>query len=84
MSSLDDLKKRATASELTLIHEVEKLTTCDLRSDVVGHVIRFIRTNPPPTRESMMMMSSDFSSMADHVHNWVTRLNEHLDKELGS
>ena len=72
--NLEDLKKRATASELTLIEATEKALRADAVSEVRKKVLFFIQGDFPPSRD-------DFRMRRDAGDAWLRRLDEHLIPE---
>jgi hypothetical protein len=72
--TLDELKKRATASELTLIEATEKTLRKEVIRDVTTRLVNFIGDNPPPSRED-----HKFDQSAGR--RWSERLAEALDPE---
>ena len=70
--TLDDLKKRATASELTLIEAVEKSLRDETEPLVKRKVLEFIRTNRVPS-----MDDARFNN--DVYPQWLSRLEKHLN-----
>lgn len=72
--TLEDLKKRATASELTLIEAVEAALRPAIIAEVRKKAFEFVNANPPPTREEMRFMRS-----ADEALLWGDRFKEALN-----
>lgn len=72
--TLEELKKRATAAELTLIDAAEKTLREGLELETTKRVVEFITANPPPGRE-------DLHYDRDAGHQWMRRLREHLTQE---
>ena len=72
--SLEDLKKRATASELTLIEAVEKSLRADVIVEVKRRLSEFVSKNPPMIRESSINPASE-------LRDCGTRLEKYLNPE---
>lgn len=53
--TIDELKKRSTASEFALIEVVERILRQDVLSAVVEEIIGLMQTNPLPSREDIRM-----------------------------
>ena len=51
--TLDELKKRATAAELTLIEAVTEALGPAIQNEVTERAIKFVSANLPPSREEM-------------------------------
>ena len=73
--SLEELRKRATAAELTLIDAVVAEVKREARSEVKNEIFKYIDLSFPPSRES----ARDFVGQAKV---WVARLDEHLALNL--
>lgn len=69
MTTLEDLKKRATASELTLIAEVEKLCRVEARKEVISQFKNAIDDCGRPDRV-------DFP-------DWFNRMRDNFDRRIG-
>lgn len=72
--NLEDLKKRATASELTLIEAVESTLRGDVVNEVRKETIKFVDRNMPPTRE-------DYRMDGNVGVRWLAMLEKHLIPE---
>lgn len=71
--TFDELRKRATAAELTLIDTVIKLMDEELTAKVKQRATKFLMANHPPSREVAMF---DREAMG----NWAKRFSEALEE----
>ncbi len=69
--SLDELKKRATAGELTLIEATEKAVRLEGTLEVKKKVLEYVMRNPPER------LLTDSGTMRE----WFARLDKHLNPE---
>ena len=72
--TLDELKKRATASELTLIEAVESGIAAKAYEETRKRVIEFLRKNMPPSLDCYRMD-------AQAGTRWLARLDQHMNPE---
>lgn len=73
--SLEDLRKRATAAELTLIDAVVAEVKREARSEVKKAVFEFMTKNPPIIRE--------YGGDPDgQMRTWFARMDEHFALNL--
>lgn len=73
--TLEDLKKRATASELTLIEATESAVRASLTTDMLTLLASYLHENPPPSREDFRFGGNDV------YREWFSRLSKHLNLE---
>jgi hypothetical protein len=52
-TTLEDLKKRATAAELTLIERTEELLRPAVENEVKTRAVGFLNRNMPPSRDEI-------------------------------
>ena len=69
--TLDDLKKRATASELTLIEAVEKAIRQEVSLETRKAVYDYILKNPPGYHRPEGM----------EMRDWFQRMEKHLNPD---
>lgn len=69
--TIEDLKKRATASEITLIEMVEASLQKEIYQKTLDSFFEFCNANPPlfDTRENPR----------ESMNRWVVRLNSHMN-----
>ena len=72
--NLEDLKKRATASELTLIEAVESALRKEMTMSVKVEAMNFIRANPP-------IIDRFENDARDRISSWLATLEKHLIPE---
>lgn len=70
--TLDELKARATASEITLIEATEAATREKVAAETRRSVIAFCRKNAPPNSEYLRYQP-------DAAQNWLGKLEKHLE-----
>lgn len=68
--TLQELKARATAAELTLIERTEALLRPDVENSIRDKVLSFCNRNMPPSREEVRMGGKE---LADR---WLQRLDD--------
>lgn len=68
--TLEDLKKRATAAEITLIETIEKMVSEEANSKALDRVKKFVAGNEPTIRSR-----EDQESM----RGWFHRLQDYLE-----
>ena len=71
--NLEDLKKRATASEITLIETVEKALQAEMTRRIKEEAVRFIRAHPP--------VIDRFEKPDVTIREWVARFEKHLNPD---
>ena len=76
--TLDDLKKAATASELTLIETVEKLVQNNIGDGLLKKVCDFIDSNPPPPRNEFMNREEYYY---DVMRTWLQRMKDYINAD---
>ena len=76
MTTLEDLKKRATASEAVLIERVEALVAEQAKTDAKERLRKAIEAVGVPRLDSMEMHTS-----GDHpIRTWLTRIYAKFDE----
>lgn len=72
--TLEDLKKRATASELTLIEATEAALRASLTAEMKKSVKEFIMANNPPSRDEVYRDQGAYPT-------WFARMDRHLNPD---